>query len=63
VKQDPRNDLGTTVLDIGKKMGVHVQKNQFLSVNRLRLLNAARNIQTPVTVAPVIVKFVTKDTA
>ena len=63
VKQDPGNDLGTTVLDIVKRMGVNVQKEQLLSVNRFRLPNAARNIQTPTTVAPVLVKFATKDTA
>ncbi|KAK2716426.1 hypothetical protein QYM36_010845 [Artemia franciscana] len=63
VKQDPGADLGTTVLDVAKKMATYVQKEQVLSVNSLRLTNATANIQTPTPIAPVLDKFVTKNMA
>ena len=55
MKQDPGADLVTTVLDIAKKMGVIIQKEQVLSVNCFRLPNATANIRTPVS--PVLVKL------
>ncbi|KAK2702246.1 hypothetical protein QYM36_019108, partial [Artemia franciscana] len=63
MKQDPGADLGTTVLDIAKKMAINVQKEQVLWVNRFRLTNATANIQTPTPIAPVVDKFVTKNMA
>ncbi|KAK2703170.1 hypothetical protein QYM36_018311 [Artemia franciscana] len=53
VKQDPGADLGTTVLDIAKKMAINVQKEQVLWVNRFRLTNVTASIQTPTPIAPV----------